>query len=45
MKSARKFYNGVVKALAKPSNDKEDILEAERKLKKFRFRRLARKSF
>ena len=32
MKSARKVYNGVVKALAKSSKDKEDVLEAERKL-------------
>ena len=32
MKSARKVYNGVVKALAKSSKDKEDVLKGERKL-------------
>ena len=37
MKSARKVYNGVVKALAKSSKDKEDVLEAERKLQSLGF--------
>ena len=37
MKSARKVYNGVVKALAKSSKDKEDVLEAERKLQNLGF--------
>ena len=37
MKSARKVYNGVVKALAKSSKDKEDVLEAERKLQNLAF--------
>ena len=35
MKSVRKVYNGVVKALAKSSKDKEDVLEAERKFHQY----------
>ena len=37
MKSARKVYNGVVKALAKSPKDKADVLEAERKLQNLGF--------
>ena len=37
MKSARKVYTGVVKALAKSSKDKEDVLQAECKLQNLGF--------